>query len=452
MRINPESSGVRLFFAGNFIPAMYTPAWFELHDLLPKGTAGRVELQMPVPYQLEFSLDRFSFKATQESLEFNTVHEPYIRICDISRKLFTEPLNRPLVTAVWIIRDVHFCARSPAERVRIGRHLAPLRPWGRMGESLKLGGENKRMPSLSMVGDCPDGRHPEDAITVTVQPSAYTSNQQTGIYVGVYDGYTIPKDDPDAWKRFLESFDQWFEPSIIRSNDIVDHIMSLANDIAIVEQLIRSAAVLGGYEAAPPGPTCEFGTPSPKAPDFHGSQHRVFKDSMDSDCGGDERCDPSPKKSMRGRVLGNRTTESTTIFRQYPADPGREDAPWHLHMFDAVFQQSWRVGDGDLNELFLMSAYSSYVNRKEIEDFLARKPHVAKVLNDLASYLAENYDVGEIALEHTASDYYEYDALRVTPKFHARDLKEGIKLRKEVLYDFFNAKDPSLIEDIIFSS
>ncbi len=91
-------------------------------------------------------------------------------------------------------------------------------------------------------------------------------------------------------------------------------------------------------------------------------------------------------------------------------------------MFETGFQQSWHDGRGDLSKLGLMPAYSSCVNRREIGDFLARKPHVAKVLNNLAPYLAEKYNVGEIRLEHTANDYYGYDALRVTPRFHAKDL------------------------------
>lgn len=121
-------------------------------------------------------------------------------------------------------------------------------------------------------------------------------------------------------------------------------------------------------------------------------------------------------------------------------------------MFETDYQRSERDGRGELNELGLMPAYSLYVNRREIEGFLARKPHVVDVLNDLAPYLANKYGVCEIRLEHVASDYYEYDALRVTPKFHAKGSKERIELQKEVLYDFFSAMDLSLVEGIIFSS
>ncbi len=106
---------------------------------------------------------------------------------------------------------------------------------------------------------------------------------------------------------------------------------------------------------------------------------------------------------------------------------------------------------GDLNDLGLMPAYSSYVNKEEVEDFLARKPHVVGILNELAPYLAEKYGIAEIKIEHTASEMHELDAVRVTPKFHTEDSRELIKLQGEILYDFFSSIDIAVAEDIIFS-
>lgn len=230
MKINPEISGVHLVFVGNFIPTMHTLAWFELHDLLPEGASDSTELQMAAPVMLTFSWEWLEFRATRGRLEFHTTHEPYIRICDLSGKLFRGPLGHMPITAVGINRDVHFCVKGPVKRSQVGRQLAPPEPWGRVGESLNLGGENERMPFLSMTGDCPDGRPSEDNIGVTVQSSVRTTDKRTGIYVGVNDHCTIMKDDPKAQKRFLESFNKRFDSSIKRSNDIVDQIMSLANN------------------------------------------------------------------------------------------------------------------------------------------------------------------------------------------------------------------------------
>lgn len=104
-----------------------------------------------------------------------------------------------------------------------------------------------------------------------------------------------------------------------------------------------------------------------------------------------------------------------------------------------------------MNELGLSPAYSSYVNREDIEDFLLRKPHVVEILNDLAPYLEKKHDVTEICLKHTSNDYYEFDALRVTPRFHTKDVGELIKLHKKISYEFFGRLDKSLTENITFA-
>lgn len=233
MKVKPEVSGVHVVFVGDFNPAMFTPAWFELHGLLPKGAADRAELQIAVPGFLTFSLDWFEFRAMQERLEFRTAHEPYIRICDLVVNMFKEPLHHMPVTAVGINRDVHFCVESPDDRSRIGRELAPLEPWGHIGEKLHLGSGNEAMPSLSMTGGFNDGRPPEDKVVITVRPSVLTADKQVGIFVGVNDHYTIKKDRSVMQKQFMESFGERFESSIENSNDIVNQIMSLADNSGV---------------------------------------------------------------------------------------------------------------------------------------------------------------------------------------------------------------------------
>ena len=36
MRIEPEISGVAVVLLGDFNPAIFTPAWFAMHELLPR--------------------------------------------------------------------------------------------------------------------------------------------------------------------------------------------------------------------------------------------------------------------------------------------------------------------------------------------------------------------------------------------------------------------------------
>ena len=57
MRIVPEISGTSIVLAGSFNPAMFTPAWFELHGLLPQGTADIAQLEVAHPQATAFNAE-----------------------------------------------------------------------------------------------------------------------------------------------------------------------------------------------------------------------------------------------------------------------------------------------------------------------------------------------------------------------------------------------------------
>ena len=57
MRIDPEISGVHVTILGKFNPAIFTPAWFALHDLLPKSAAESANLRVAHQEITAFSTD-----------------------------------------------------------------------------------------------------------------------------------------------------------------------------------------------------------------------------------------------------------------------------------------------------------------------------------------------------------------------------------------------------------
>lgn len=148
---------------------------------------------------------------------------------------------------------------------------------------------------------------------------------------------------------------------------------------------------------------------------------------------------------------GSQDAERNAAFRQCLAEQWGKDMCWPSIMFETDHQQSRRDKRGDLNELGLALAYSSYVNREKVENFLSRKPDVVEVLNDLAPYLAEKHGVTEICLKHTACEDYDYDVLRVTPEFHTEDVGELIKLQGEISRGFFSRLDTRLAKDIVLA-
>ncbi len=98
-----------------------------------------------------------------------------------------------------------------------------------------------------------------------------------------------------------------------------------------------------------------------------------------------------------------------------------------------------------------MPAYSSYANREEVADFLAKKNHLVEMLNDLAPYLAEKHGVTDISLKRIACEDYDFDVIMVTPRFHTENIRELIKLQKEINRGFLIRYDMHLTKDLVLA-
>ena len=170
MRINPEISETSIVLVGSFTPAIFTPAWFVLHGLLPKGTDEIAKLEVAHPQVTSFSAERLILNVIPERFSVETVQAPDVRVLDLVVRTFKEHLNHTPLKTFGINRSVHFRVRSPAERDRIGRMLVPVEPWGAWGEELGLDGTHGGMTSLTMSQIDPKGRPKGGRINVKVEP------------------------------------------------------------------------------------------------------------------------------------------------------------------------------------------------------------------------------------------------------------------------------------------
>lgn len=226
----PEISGVAIVLVGNFNPAIFTPAWFALHKVLPRSVAESANVQAVLPELSAFSTEWLNLQATTERFSASTQQGPNIRVLDFVMKVFKEHLPHTPIRAFGINRQVHFATPSHAARDHVGRMLAPLDPWGEWAETLQLNGENGGMVSLTMRQTQPDGRPPGGRIEVTIEPSVRIDNGRSGIYVSVNDHYEIdqPSSNGNSCMELLKFLEDDFESSIKRADGIVNHIMSLA--------------------------------------------------------------------------------------------------------------------------------------------------------------------------------------------------------------------------------
>ncbi len=228
MRIEPEISGVSVVLLGQFNPAIFTPAWFALQGLLPESDTAGADLQVAHKQVTAFSTEWLRLEVTAKRFLVETLQAPYIRLRDLTARLFKEHLSHTPLNALGINRDVHFQVRSSTERDRMGRTLAPVEPWGAWGHDLGLDGEHGGMTSLTMSQVAPEGRPTGGRINVKVEPSNRIGQGQLGVYVQVNDHYANDDDGPGAGVRLIGLLEDNFDTSISRSNSIIDHIMSLA--------------------------------------------------------------------------------------------------------------------------------------------------------------------------------------------------------------------------------
>ena len=230
MQIDPEFSGVSVVLLGSFNPAIFTPAWFALHELLPKSAAENAELQVAHPGLTVFSTEWLQLQITTDRFQAATRSAPNIRVHDFVARVFGEHLFHTPVSALGINRYVHFRAQSQNARDRVGRMLAPVEPWRPCFENVKLDSEHIRMRSLTIGVAQPEGRPPGRSVNVTVEPSARIDDDQSGIFVGVNDHYVVGVDGIEGRRQLLTFLTDDFESSIKRSDVIIDHVMSLTKD------------------------------------------------------------------------------------------------------------------------------------------------------------------------------------------------------------------------------
>ena len=229
MRIEPEISEVDVVLLGTFNPAIFTPAWFVLHGLLPEGAADSAEVEIVHPLATEFTFDWLHLQATAERFSAETSQAPHVRVCDLVVRMFMEYLPHTSLKAFGINRRVHFPVRSLADRDRIGRTLAPVEPWGRWGADLGPDGDHGGMTSLTMSQLDPPGRATDGRINVTVGPSNRIGVPRLGVYVGVNDHYPIDETSPTTGHS-IWGLKENFDASLKRSDELIDHVMSLAKE------------------------------------------------------------------------------------------------------------------------------------------------------------------------------------------------------------------------------
>ena len=85
------------------------------------------------------------------------------------------------------------------------------------------------MTSLTMSQIDPQGRPKGGSINVKVEPSTRIGEGRTGVYVAVNDHYASDNGSSDSAAHLIGLLEDNFEASLKRSEDLIDHVMALAD-------------------------------------------------------------------------------------------------------------------------------------------------------------------------------------------------------------------------------
>ncbi len=227
MRIEPELGGIGVVMLGSFNPSIFTPAWFVRRGLLPDRMEEEATLHVAHREITVFDADWLHLDVRSERLTAETSQGPHVRVRDLLVRVFGEYLQHTPVRAFGVNRTVHFRVRDMGVRDRIGRTLAPTGVWGAWGKRLEPGGEHGGMTSLTMTQVDPERRSKGGRLNVTVEPSRMVGNGRDGIFVRVNDHFVVPDGRDDSTAAVVELLAEHFERSRRRSEEIIDHVMSL---------------------------------------------------------------------------------------------------------------------------------------------------------------------------------------------------------------------------------
>ncbi len=226
LRIDPEIVGVDIVLLGDFNPAIFSPSWFSSNDLLREGAADKAEVHVIHPEVADFTADWLRVQVTRDKFTAGTVQAPFARLQDLVCGVFRDRLYHTPLRGVGINYSVHFLVDGADTRDRMGATLAPQEPWGQWRDRLNLGGRHVGVTALRMSQMKPEGRDEGGQINVRVEPSNRVgSSRGTGVFVTINDHFA---GDGDA-ERLMATLAREFESSLRQSEQIVDHVMSLAH-------------------------------------------------------------------------------------------------------------------------------------------------------------------------------------------------------------------------------
>lgn len=207
---------------GSFNPAIFSPAWFRMNDLISEGEFNASETKVVHPQVAQFSVEHLTVTAEPGKFILAVTSDPTVRIADLCVRLFRDLLPHIPVSAVGINYGEHWKSDTWQRRVALGRALAPISPWGEWGKHMResppelIGG----MVNLAMQQPLDDGR--DGHRRVSIEPSTELTDKFRGIHMLVNRHENIKANEGEGAYRAVELIAAHFDESIAIAKKVIE--------------------------------------------------------------------------------------------------------------------------------------------------------------------------------------------------------------------------------------
>ncbi|MEZ5682044.1 MAG: hypothetical protein R3E14_12215 [Erythrobacter sp.] len=176
--------GVAAYFIGSFNPAIVTPHWLLSQDILSKSEAERADVEVIHKELSRFAVSGLKFEVTPERFHIFAEAEPFIRLSDTIKILFTHSLPHTPIKAALLNYYIHARLADFDQRMRFGRKFAPIEPWGDLAPLFEGGRPEELGGLVDLTMQFRRRDEVEGLMRVILQPSNRIP-EPSGIFVQV---------------------------------------------------------------------------------------------------------------------------------------------------------------------------------------------------------------------------------------------------------------------------
>ena len=229
MRITPEISSASIVLSGDFNPKIFHPNWFAKQGILNNTEATQANIEIIHPEITIFEIDWIKVRVEKNRFTIESTMPPLIRVSDFVVNTFGDLLRHTPIGRVGINRGVHFKVSDFSKIDKLGKSLGPQNAWGEWGQDIEGPASGDKHGGLRLI--VMEQRNLDDRyrghIQAKVEPS---KNMTNGVIVDINDHYQIENsDDVIGCEEIISIVKNSFEPSMKRSEWIIDQVMALAN-------------------------------------------------------------------------------------------------------------------------------------------------------------------------------------------------------------------------------